>query len=257
MKLSILVTTMNEDINKVLQELVPQIKKSEVIISHQITDGSKPLKKIPKGVKYYYMYEKGLSKNRNNALKHATGDVCVVCDDDVRFLEGFEDVIINSYKKNLSAEVITFKSINLQGKERKKYSNKIFQHSLVSILSVSSIEITFKRKSVLGNEISFDENFGLGAKYSSGEENIFLSDCKKKGLDLYFVPEIINKHPQKSSGISYSKNRIETNIKVFKRIFGFLGGLFAFFYFWTFHHKYYKNKITFIEYLKIGIRNLF
>ncbi len=34
----------------------------------------------------------------------------------------------------------------------------------------------------------FHEKFGAGAKYSMGEENIFLYDALKKGLHIHYVP---------------------------------------------------------------------
>ncbi|MBQ6568811.1 MAG: glycosyltransferase family 2 protein, partial [Clostridia bacterium] len=39
------------------------------------------------------------------------------------------------------------------------------------------------------NAIRFNENFGTGSgKYASGEENIFLYNCLKKGLKILYLP---------------------------------------------------------------------
>lgn len=173
MKLSILITTMNEKIERVIKELLPHLKNCEVIISHQITNENiSPFNAfLGANVKYVYMYDKGASKNRNNALKYASGDICVVCDDDVNFVDNFEEKIKNMYKDE-SIDVATFKSINLEKRDRKKYSSKKFKHNLKSILSVSCIEISFRRKSIISKGINFDENFGF-SKYLGCEENIF------------------------------------------------------------------------------------
>lgn len=112
--LGILITTMNDGINRVVSELLPQLKKvDEIIISHQITDNiTQPYKdSLPPRVKYVYMFEGGLSKNRNNALKYSTADICHICDDDLNYLEGFEEVIKNAYGSS-DADIITFQALN-------------------------------------------------------------------------------------------------------------------------------------------------
>ncbi|MFW5704360.1 MAG: glycosyltransferase [Nanoarchaeota archaeon] len=261
MKISILITTMNDKIKKVKKELLPQLKKKnvEVIISHQITESNiKPeINSLGVNVKYFFMYDKGLSKNRNNALKYASGDICVVCDDDVRFVKDFYDIIFNAYLKNKEADIITFQSLNLKNRLRKNYNLNKFRHNWKSILSVSSIEITFKRRKVLSKKLYFDESFGLGAKYNSGEENIFLKDSLTRGLKLISVPSPINLHPHESSGQIYSRQLIISRIKLFKRMFGFFGGIFAVFYFTIFHYKFYRKKFSLFRFFVLSLKSVF
>jgi hypothetical protein len=97
--LGILITTCNENIKRVKKDLVPNLIKNknidEIIISHQIFDKiTKPEKNLTKGkVKYFYMFEKGLSKNRNNCLKNSKSDICHICDDDLIYLKDFSKII--------------------------------------------------------------------------------------------------------------------------------------------------------------------
>ena len=49
-------------------------------------------------------------------------------------------------------------------------------------MSVCSCQITFKRKSIVDNNIFLNEMFGIGSKFISGEENIFLKEALKKKL---------------------------------------------------------------------------
>ena len=78
LKIGILITTTNDKIKRVEKELLPQLKSAdEIIISHQIFDNkTKPSKNLSKGkIRYFYTYSKGLSKNRNNALKNSKADI--------------------------------------------------------------------------------------------------------------------------------------------------------------------------------------
>jgi hypothetical protein len=77
---------------------------------------------------------------------------------------------------------------------------------------------------VLRAGISFDLTFGLGAKYPTGEEIIFLIDAYRAGLDIRFMPVPIVIHPKESSGSNLYKNDplIKAKGAMFARIFGHL-----------------------------------
>ncbi|MBA2862111.1 glycosyltransferase family 2 protein [Methanococcus maripaludis] len=257
LKLCVLITTMNENIKRVKEELLPQLKNCEVVISHQITNGSiKPYNEIlGNNVKYVYMYDKGLSKNRNNALKHATGDICIICDDDVNFVDNFEEKIKSSYSSE-SIDIVTYKSVDFDGKERKNYPKTKFKHNLKSILSVSSIEISFKRDPVISKGLTFDENFGF-SKYIGCEENIFLKDCLDNGLNVIFVPEQIVIHPIESSGTFWTEHSVYSKGAAFKRMYGTLGGLSLCFILSLLKYKSYGKNLSFFKFLRLILNGFF
>lgn len=127
---------------------------------------------------------RGLSISRNLALNNATGDICLLCDDDECFIEDLEKQIIKVYKNLKNADVIIFRIKNYPN----KLGNKVKCLSKWELMRVSSQQISFKRKSICDNNITFDPNLGAGTERGSGEENKFLLDCYKKGLKIYFVP---------------------------------------------------------------------
>ena len=166
----------------------------------------------------------GLSKSRNYALGLLKKDeIGIISDNDVLMVANYKKIIKNAFKIFPDADVITFKAYNHDFTSLKKYSNKEFRHSKLSIMRVSSIEIVVKNNNIP----SFDEKFGLGASIPIGEENIFLSDCIDSGLNVYFIPEFICIHNDIThSGLNFNSVINGYRIKVFKRIYGcFLGGL--------------------------------
>lgn len=157
--LAILITTMNNGIKRVVEEVLPQIQEADqIIISHQITDPNYQDKKyeLPKNTIYLSMHEKGLSKNRNNALKAATSDICYICDDDLTFLPNAIQTIKSSYKET-DADIITFQAQNEKGEVH--FQVKEGQHTPISVLRIRSRGISFKREKILKNNISFNEKF--------------------------------------------------------------------------------------------------
>lgn len=222
MKLELIVATMNRNIETAIQEITEGNKiNSNCLIINQIDDEIKK-KYIKRDKSTVITYrEKGLSKSRNRGLENTNAEIGLISDDDVKYLKGYEQVIEKAFDENPDADIITFKIETPQGDEFKKYGLTQFKHTKKSILKVSSIEIAFRTKSIKENNIEFDERFGLGAKYNSGEENIFLMDSINKGLNIKYIPEIIGIHPKESSGKVLDLKGIYSKGALFYRLFGY------------------------------------
>ncbi len=191
-------------------------KDCHVYVSHQITDPLiQPLDLSQDFVFYLPLQGKGLSKNRNNILSQVQEGIYVVCDEDVKLHEWWKKTILQAYTTS-EASCITFQSQAEIGL-RKTYKNNQYTHSQISVLWVSSIEITFDVRDIKNNGIMFDEEFGLWTAYPSGEENIFLKDCLDAWLECSYQPYIINHHEIESS---WSKIDRHVKKKVFVRMYG-------------------------------------
>lgn len=133
--------------------------------------------------------ERGLSKSRNIAIKHSTADICVIADDDEEFLSNYEEIILDAYEKYPEADIIAFQVKRVGNPDREKiFRNKMSWENYITSMKVSSVEITFRRRSIIENKITFNENIGAGTKFSNGEENIFLYEALKKGLKILYLP---------------------------------------------------------------------
>lgn len=166
-------------------------------------------------------YETGLSKSRNKALTHSDRDICIISDNDVFYSKDYIEIISKAFERYPDADAITFQVQTPEGEMYKKYSDSFFWHNKLSLAKVSSIEIAFRRKSVLEKNIKFDERFGLGSKFPTSEEYIFLSDCLSKGLKIAYVPGIIVFHPKESSGGDFSNdNLVKAKGAMIHRVFG-------------------------------------
>ena len=180
---SILICTIDAGIEKVPRVLMPPMGDVSYVVSMQYTD-DRFLQLIPRvleereDVTVTTLEGRGLSRNRNNAIAHATGDVCVIADDDNRYERRHIDAIVEAYEKMPDADIIIFQAETLEGKPLHPYPADY----------VCSVEMTFRR----GIGIRFDERFGLGSEHlCSGEEEVFLKDARDKGLSIRHVPKVI------------------------------------------------------------------
>ena len=143
----------------------------------------------PKGrvnVTYVETKDRGLSKSRNMAIANAKGPVCILCDNDVEYADDY-DSMINSAFEECDADVIVF-YVKRPERQRPVF-DRAKRMGYLSVLKIFSPEIAFRKDSVRG--IGFNENFGAGAKYFMGEENLFLYECLRQGKKIIYIPRMI------------------------------------------------------------------
>lgn len=221
MNIEILMSTMNRE---KLSDLSMQHKN--ILPEDRITVINQVRKKYQKEIsrqdiqKILFYNEKGLSRSRNRGLEASSGDIVIIADDDIVYKNNYKKIIEKAYKENPEADVITFQVETPEGQKFKNYPPQKYVHNILSILKVCSIEITFKRERILENEIKFDEQFGLGSQFETGEEAIFLSDCVKKGLKILYIPVVLVKHPKETSGDILNSKGLTDKGAVFLRIYG-------------------------------------
>ncbi len=137
--------------------------------------------------KIYSVKSRGLSKSRNTAIEKSDADICMLCDDDETFVENYDELIISAYEANPDADVIIFKMVD----RPTALGDKTVRIRFPKTMKVSSWQISFRRKSLIDNNIRFDELLGAGTENGAEEELKFLTDCEKAGLKIYFVPSEI------------------------------------------------------------------
>lgn len=140
--------------------------------------------------------DKGISKNRNFALLHASAPLCLLSDDDVSFTPDAFSNIITTFRNNPDIDIATFMFLNSHGTPAKHYPSSTFTLSKpVKGYYVSSIEIAFRREKIVDSGILFNENFGTGAsRFGCCEEGLWIHDLLNFGFKGAFFPFVIATH---------------------------------------------------------------
>lgn len=250
-KLEVLICTIDENINQVRTLLLPQLQDVMVLISHQITkEEYRDHKKWPAHVRYITLLGSGLSANRNNALQHARGDIVILADDDIAYVPNFSHIILDAYAAYPDATAITFQARNDQ-----RWSES-FAHNWRTVGQVASWMITFRLSSVREKGVVFDEDFGLGARYPQGEENIFLADLRQAGCTLIASPVVIVAHSNTSSGYIFTPEIVTAKIAVVRRMYGWFAALSALFIFSVTKYHLYRGQMSWFRFCYLGGRAL-
>ena len=181
---------MNQDNKDLIIDRLKINDDEKCIIINQVTNKTKAKKDDRKSNHRFMSYkERGLSRSRNHALDNAKGDVCLIADDDCSYVNNYEKIVNDAYEKYPDADIIAFDFIRADGTKKTMREGRVgFLYSM----KISSVQTTFRRNSVKKSGVKFDEKFGAGSDGPQwGEENIFLFDCLRAGLKIYYVPVTI------------------------------------------------------------------
>ena len=188
MDLQVLMSTMNRDDLIFLEEVnlsCPALVVNQNTTREGVVDTE--YQQLP--VKLINSLDRGLSRSRNLAIAHSQADICLLADDDISYHPGYDETILHAYQDYPQADVIAFQVARVNAPDRaKQFRTRKSWEGYLTSMKISSVEISFRRESIIDSGITFNTDFGAGASFSHGEENIFLYDCLDKGLKILYLP---------------------------------------------------------------------
>lgn len=138
--------------------------------------------------------ERGVGKNRNASLFYSDADIVIFADNDVQYFDDYAEKIEEFYTTHPDADVVIFNFKVQRGDGPLRDINKKNKKAgLLDITKFGTWAVSVKRESILKKRISFSLLFGGGAKYSAGEDSLFLMDCYKRGLKIYLSDATLGK----------------------------------------------------------------
>ena len=184
MKIQLLVATMNQCDYSLLDKMNVQ---SDAIIGNQCERNSiESFEYKGYRIKYLNFDERGVGLNRNNALMRADGDICLLADDDMRYVDNYPYIVSKAFEEIPSADLIVF---NIDGNVDSRPDALVpKQIRFYNYMRYGTARIAFRMSSIRNQGIFFNLCFGGGTKHGHGEDTLFLTDCLRKGLKIYAVP---------------------------------------------------------------------
>lgn len=192
----------------------------EYLVSWQQPDTDLPVPRelMRNDFKVKIIKSRGVAKNRNAAIRMATAPLALMTDDDVRNTPEQLKTVMESFEKYPDMDLITFK-IDIQDCAKSYPSCPFDLKHPEKGYYLGNPELAFRRSSIKGI-ISYNENFGIGAMFPVGEEDIFLQDCMNHNLKGLFLPVTIGRHPTDTSSdrLKHSPEFIQTKGAVFLHV---------------------------------------
>ena len=251
MKVQILVSTMNQNDYSLLDKL--NIQTDAVIVNQHNHYSYDIFDYNGHRVEWICVNERGLSRSRNLALSKATGDICVLVDDDEQLRTEYPEIIRRAFSFYPNADVIAFNIASIGNKSNRYYNKKNRRLHRYNSMRYGSARIVFRRQSVVKEQIGFAILFGAGSFFSSGEDSIFLSTCFNKGLKVYAWSEVIadieDEYGTSSWFSGYNKKYFVDKGAVYAAMTKYFAIGYCL-YFAIRHKKVYSNTVSFSQAMK-------
>ena len=215
LKVCIAISTYGMRIDSISLPL-PVIGVSYLIIHQKPNEGNFFLRNR-EDVTYIPTDSIGISSSRNLGIENNKSDYLYFMDDDtIIYPEGIVHICQLMRTDAVDVATCMFKYMNGSSKS---YRKNAFDHNIYSLAKVSSIEICVNSKTT--REVFFNQSFGLGAEYPSGEEYIYLATLLRAGKKIRFYPIATSTHPDVTSGQDFysTKNKILAKKVMIEKVF--------------------------------------
>lgn len=199
--------------------------------------------------------ERGLSRSRNMAIKNALGDICIFCDDDERYVNGYKDNVINAFNKKKKADIIAFNVRHINVRNKRKMHKKF--KKAPKFKTYGSWCLAFRLDEIRNKSIFFNVNFGAGSeKINHGEESVWQYKAKKNGLKIYQHPFcIVNVQQSDSTWFHGYNNKYFYDMGAYVReVFPVLKCVFKYYYVFRLHSRTQLTICEQLKWLNSGIR---
>lgn len=141
-------------------------------------------------IRAFSFAERGVGLSRNNALLRADGDISLFSDEDIRYTDGYAERIWEEFDKHSEADVILFNFEVCE--ERRTYYNTVWKRvRWYNCGRYPTFSFAVRTDRLHEKNITFSLLFGGGAKYSNGEDSLFLQECIKKKLKVFASPVVL------------------------------------------------------------------
>jgi len=228
----VLVVTMNNDISIIEKNNI----NTNFVIANQANCTFQ--KSYDKGI-FISTQTKGVGVNRNIALMYSSSQYVLFSDDDVHYIDNLEKQIVEAFQRVPKADVLIFNIETIGDDYNRRKNDKIKRVRWYNFLNYGAVRIAAKRESIMKRNIWFSPLFGGGAKYSCGEDTMFLSDCLKRKLKIYTYPLTICQVSQEKSSwfTGYNEKYFYDKGVLLKAVFPKTYRLFIWYYSYKFKTK--------------------
>lgn len=143
-------------------------------------------------VRFFSFPDRGIGRSRNEAIIRADKDICLFSDEDIVYEEGYEEAIVAEFQRNSKADMILF-NISVEESRRTYHITERKRVHWYNCGRYGAVSFAVRRESLLASGVTFSLLFGGGARYSNGEDSLFLKEFMSKGYRIYTAPVTIGR----------------------------------------------------------------
>lgn len=190
MKVQVLASVMNETMEQVVKRM--ELDSDAVIINQSDCFRTQEMEHKGHRIRFFSFPDRGIGRSRNEAILRADSDICLFSDADIVYEAGYAEKIAAEFEKNPKADMILF-NITVAEERRTYHITERKRVHWYNCGRYGAVSFAVRTQSLLRSGVTFSLLFGGGAKYSNGEDSLFLKEFMEKGYRVYTAPVTIGR----------------------------------------------------------------
>lgn len=190
MKVEVLVAALEKDPRALAEQM--NIDSDCLIVNQCDSEGWDEFTLNGHTVRVLSMKERGVGISRNAAIDNSTGDILLFSDQDIVYEKGYEEAILKEFEVCPEADMMVF-NILVDESRRTYFNTERKRVHLYNCGRYGAVSFAIKKDVIIKSGINYSLLFGGGAKYSAGEDSLFISDVIKGGYKVFTAPVTIGR----------------------------------------------------------------
>ena len=245
MEIQVLVSAVEQNMAALVEKM--NINTPAVVVNQCDSYGYEEMEHNGAKIQCFSMQERGVGLSRNTALLHADAEVCLFSDEDITLTVDYAKEMEKAYREIPDADMILF-NVKVSPKRKTYWNTDIHRVNYRNYGRYPAYSISGKLDSLRRANVGYSLLFGGGAKYSNGEDSLFLHDCLKKGLHLYADTALLGEEVYRESTWfeGYHDKFFFDRGVLYHDLYGWLAGLFSLRFLWS-HRAQMLTEKSFLE----------
>ena len=190
MKVQVLASVMNQSMENIAKQM--NLDSDAIIINQCDRLQQEEMEYRGHIVRFFSFPDRGVGRSRNEAIMRADSDICLFSDEDIVYEQGYAQAIAAEFERNPKADMILF-NIEVEESRRTYHITERKKVHWYNCGRYGAVSFAIRRDSLLASGVTFSLLFGGGAKYSNGEDSLFLKEFMSKGYQVYTAPVVIGR----------------------------------------------------------------
>ena len=191
-----LISGMNLDTTHVAENM--KLEADAIVINQTDSFGFEEYQYNNRNIRVYSFIEKGVGLSRNNALLRADGDIVLFSDEDIVYKEGYAKAVLEDFEANPDIDMIFF-NFDVAEDRQTYHIEKKGRIRSYNCGRYPTYSLAVRREVLHKKGITFSLLFGGGAKYSNGEDSLFIKQCIKSGMKALALPVTLGREVPRPS----------------------------------------------------------
>ena len=190
MQVQVLASVMNQSMEQIVEQM--NLSSDAVIINQCDCLKQEEMEYKGNRIRFFSFPDRGVGRSRNEAIMRADRDICLFSDEDIVYEEGYAEKIAAEFEKNPRADMILF-NVAVDESRRTYHITERKRVRWYNCGRYGAVSFAVRRSSLLSSGVMFSLLFGGGARYSNGEDSLFLKEFMQKGYRVYTAPVTIGR----------------------------------------------------------------